>query len=111
MYIYRCRILRAVDGDTVWAEVDLGVDVRHNLSLRLEGINAPEMGAPGGPEAKAHLESLVNGKTLFLRTVKDRREKYGRYRAILLYDPGDGDHASINQMMVEAGHAQSVDYR
>jgi len=100
MYEYAATILRVVDGDTVHAEVDLGLDIRVRVTLRLAGINAPEIGTPEGIAAKAWLVDQLGSGSLVVRTVKDRREKFGRYLATLLVDGRD-----LNQAMIDAGHA------
>lgn len=114
MYEYRGDILRVIDGDTVVARVDLGCEVGITLILRLEGINAPELNTEEGKAAKAALESLLwgqpemGGKALIYQpvtiiTVKDRRERYGRYRATIFLE---GEAVSVNERMVEDGHAR-----
>lgn len=103
MYEYRALILRVVDGDTVHADVDLGFDAHQRMTLRLAGINAPEMGTPEGVAAKQWLADALLGAhagPLTIRTVKDRREKYGRYLATLYVNGVD-----LNEAMVAAGHA------
>ncbi len=101
MYEYRATITRVVDGDTVRANVDLGCDVHINLTLRLYGINAPEMSTPDGPPAKEHLIELIGTAPLTIRTIKDRKEKYGRYLATLIRDDG----VDCNTSMVADGYA------
>lgn len=82
MYEYRARAIRVLDGDTIHAELDLGLDVRIRLTLRLHGIDAPELREEGGHEARDYLNAALLGVDTFtVRTVKDRREKYGRYLA------------------------------
>lgn len=100
MYEYRMTVLRVVDGDTIHAEVDLGCDIHVDLILRLARINAPEMSTPEGPYAKTYLESLLTPGPVLLRTIKDRREKFGRYLAELFV----GD-INVNDEMVNTGHA------
>lgn len=118
MYDYMATIGRVVDGDTVWAEVDLGMDVKLRVTLRLEGIDTPEMREEGGPEAKQYLQQLIGwmegtyGPVVRLQTLKDRREKYGRYRAIL-FNVMEKDlswEKSINMRMVTDGHAVEASY-
>jgi micrococcal nuclease len=106
MYEYNAEVIRVVDGDTLWARVDLGCDVKLSMSLRLEGIDAPEMSeVPIGLEAKKHLEGLI-GDFFVLNTIKDKKEKYGRYRAIILVkDPATGLYINVNERMVRDGHA------
>lgn len=99
-----------LDGDTIRAEVDLGCDVRHNLTLRLAGINAPEMSTEDGESAKQFLLYLLEAAprdvferpVILVRTIKDRREKYGRYLAELLIDETT---KTLNELMVEQGFA------
>jgi len=104
LYEYRARVVTVVDGDTVRAEVDLGCDATLRLTIRLFGIDAPEMGTPDGIASKEHLVALVpkDGKVL-LATVKDRKEKYGRYLGTLT-DPANPS-MSINDRMIANGFA------
>lgn len=104
MYEYRAEIVRVVDGDTVHARVDLGCDVRIDLTLRLARINAPELRTAEGVAAKQALERIVAaaGGTLTLRTLRDRREKYGRYLAELVDAAGN----NVNEQLVAEGMAQ-----
>lgn len=102
----RCAIVtRVVDGDTLHLDVDLGCDTTLAMTVRLYGLNAPEMNTEAGKAAKAFVEEWVwnRGNDLFLiRTVKDKKEKYGRYLADLL--PYDGS-PSLCTALLESGHA------
>jgi micrococcal nuclease len=106
VYEYQALITKVVDGDTVHAEIDLGFNVTIAATLRLLGINTPERGQPGGSEATEWLRSKTLNVTVRCLTIKDRREKYGRYLA-KLYLPGED--ASVNEQLLAAGHA--VEYR
>lgn len=106
MYEYAATIVNVVDGDTVHARVDLGIDIDATITLRLYGINAPELTTQQGKDAKAHLISLLtqpptSGGPVTIRTVKDHKEKYGRYLATIIL--ADGSNA--NQRMVDDGYA------
>jgi endonuclease YncB( thermonuclease family) len=101
MYQYRATVVRVVDGDTVWLDVDLGFDVRRKDSFRLYGIDAPEMGTPEGVAAKAFLAGLLGQSSeVMVQTYKDRRERYGRYLASLWINDED-----LNLKMIASGHA------
>jgi len=110
MYEYAARVLKVVDGDTVHAELDLGIDVHITLKLRLAGINAPEMRTPEGPAARQHLMDLlgwphagdVGGTAVTVQTIKDTQEKYGRYLAIIRVGTRP---VSVNDQMVQDGFA------
>ena len=109
MYEYSAKIIAVVDGDTVKAEIDLGFGITRKDTLRLKGINAPELHAADkahGIQAKSFLRALVEGKTVTIRTHKDASEKYGRLLAEIFQ--GD-DSVSANQKMVAAGHAKPYD--
>lgn len=106
MYEYRARTRVIHDGDTLRADVDLGFGVWiSNMPLRLAGINAPELGNPGGREARDWLRNkLPAGSLITIRTYKDATEKYGRMLTdIWLGDPVSG--TSINQQLIAVGHA------
>jgi micrococcal nuclease len=120
VYQYRATILDVVDGDTVHALVDLGCDVTTKLTLRLAGINAPELHVNGQPnqagvDARSHLISLVapqvvtsqDPPVVTLSTIKDRREKFGRYLAFITTPSG----IHVNDQMVLDGHAVPWDGR
>lgn len=101
MYEYKATVVRVVDGDTVDVRADLGFHITQEMRLRLAGINAPEMRDPRGKDAKAALAArLPAGTEILIRTERDRREKYGRYLAVILLDNED-----INAWMVASGFA------
>src|SRR5213593_4303800 len=105
MYEYQAEVQRIVDGDTLHVRVDLGFDIRVDQILRLLGIDAPELRTASGREARDFLTSLLPiGTVVTVRTVKDRREKYGRYLATVL----QGD-VSINDTLIASGHARPYD--
>lgn len=100
MYEYRATLIRVVDADTLWLDVDLGFDVRRKDSFRLYGINAPEMSTPEGVAARDYLQGVLRDRPILLHTIKDKREKYGRYLAIIHVGTDN-----VNEMLVQAGHA------
>lgn len=117
MYEYRALVLAVVDADTLRLEVDLGLDIRHRLTVRLAGVDAPELATDAGKAAlqftrswlAAHalvpgVHATENAFELIVRTHKDKREKYGRYLA----DVFAGEHC-LNLDLVNAGHARPYD--
>lgn len=85
-YTYRARVLRVIDGDTFHAEIDLGFDTFQRHTVRLHGLDTPELPSPEGKAAKIRTEELLalaaDGEGyIVLQSIKDRREKYGRYLA------------------------------
>jgi endonuclease YncB( thermonuclease family) len=112
MYEYAARLIRVVDGDTVWVDVDLGFDAHRHIDLRLLGIQAPELNTPEGETAKTTLEHLIwsyaRDGVFLVRTVKDHHDLYGRYLAMLVGWHEDGSECDINERMVEL--ARGVDW-
>lgn len=104
MFEYRAKIEKVVDGDTVVARIDLGCRITLTQHLRLLGINTPERrDAVAWKAARDYLVALVDeAETITVRTRKDETEKYGRYLALLFRD---SETESLNQRMVDAGHA------
>lgn len=102
-YIRKAKVVKVVDGDTVYLDVDLGCDTRVKMSCRLAGLNTPELNTPAGRIAKTWMESVLPvGAECVVQTTKDRREKYGRYLATI-YHPGIT--TSINEQLVNSGMA------
>lgn len=114
MYEYQAVINRVIDGDTLDVSVDLGFSIRAMTLLRMEGINAPELHgvsaeeSQAGRASKAYLESLVGGKKVRVVTAK-AKEKYGRYLATVWLIGSGIQKSSVNQMMIDAGHARPWD--
>ena len=104
LYEYRAIVTKVYDGDTIWADIDLGFYTwKKDEHLRLLGINAPEVRGPERPQglvARDALAGRIMGKEIIIRTEKDSRGKYGRFLAWIWLD---GEN--INQWMVEQGFA------
>lgn len=105
MYEYRALVTKVVDGDTVHCRVDLGFDVGVNVTLRLAGINSPEMKTAEGVAARDALRSFIENAHVTVKTTKDRKEKFGRYLARIYSEAG----LDINEAMIAGGHA--VEYK
>jgi endonuclease YncB( thermonuclease family) len=94
------------DGDTLHAGIDLGLNVAINETIRFYGVNAPELATAAGKASLAWVQqwfttNCPNGKFV-LTTVRDAREKYGRYLGII-FAPGGIE--SLNDALVAAGQA------
>ena len=118
MYTYKASIVRVVDGDTVYVDVDLGFYLRQVMKLRLKGIDTPEIRGPERPEGlKAKqfvVETLAQCPVVVVKT--DKIGKYGRYIAELWYLPGSDDPheilaqgQSLNRVLLEKGLAEPMD--
>jgi micrococcal nuclease len=128
MYQYNAIIRKVVDGDTVEIDIDLGLSAWvHNEKIRLYGIDTPEVyGVKKGSAEweRGNLASefvkkyLVENNPTIIETIKDKKEKYGRYLALVFIqiDPGVltgltdirsiGDYYCLNDILVAKGLAK-----
>ena len=109
MYEYKATIRRVVDGDTVDVTLDLGFNIMYNSRIRLLGIDTPESRTRDLEEKKRGLaakdrvkELCPVGSSITLKTTKDGRGKFGRILGEIFVP---GAVQSINQLLVEEGHA------
>ena len=91
------RCTRIVDGDTL--------ELRGGETVRLLGIDTPELGEPYADEAKWYLYDLVAHKTLFLEFDQQLRDVYNRLLAHVYVKTEDG-WVLVNAELVRAGLAK-----
>jgi micrococcal nuclease len=107
---YVKKVTKVVDGDTIDVDIDLGFDISFTSRVRLAGIDTPESRTADkaekalGLEAKAYLKAAIDSaKSVVIKTEKmNSSEKFGR---ILGWVYLDGDTVSINDKMINDGHA------
>ena len=117
-YIYRGKLERVVDGDTIDALIDVGFDIWLKKRIRFKGIDAWESRTRDleekakGLEAKARLIELldkVSSKPGYFRIKSHGLGKYGRLLGELFILDNNGNSISINQQLIEEGHAYVYD--
>jgi micrococcal nuclease len=114
MHVYKARVIRVVDGDTLLTDVDLGFQVHKEQRLRLAGIDTPPLDSPSGAKASAYvLDRLAEVEFVVVWTVKI--DLYGRYVAHVFYQPGESDKRLValqgkylNQELVNRGLAKAL---
>jgi micrococcal nuclease len=105
MYEYKARVNRVVDGDTVILDIDLGFETWiNNQSVRIYGVDTPESRTKDLDEkargilAKEWVIKLLPvGDVVFIKTIKDKSEKFGR----ILGDIINTDDISISASLLE----------
>jgi micrococcal nuclease len=114
-FFYSAKVLNVVDGDTFDCMIDLGFSVHLKARIRLYGINTPESRTKDlkekemGLKAKAFTKDwLTRHTTVYIRTVVDKKEKYGRILAEVYSSPDTQDPytARLNTDIIQAGYAQ-----
>lgn len=112
MYEYNAKIISIYDGDTVTAEVDLGFNVTITEKFRLVRINAPEVRGEereDGLKSRDRLRELILNKNVIIKTLKDRKGKYGRYLAEI-YINQDDETTNVNDWLVTENLAEYKEY-
>lgn len=115
LYTYRALLERVIDGDTICARVDLGFRNWVTQTLRLRGIDTPEVTCTMGRKAKDFVKAtLDNTACLVVRTYK--QEKYGRFLADIFYKKNESNPQAIlkegtflNQELIDQGFARPYD--
>lgn len=114
MYEYKAKVVRVLDGDTCDVAIDVGFRIEVRQTLRLDGIDAPEMDSKDvaaradAIAARSRLTALVLGADLTVKTRPDirgddRTDSFGRrYLAVLIR----ADGMNVNDVMVAEGHAK-----
>jgi micrococcal nuclease len=112
---YGATVIGVVDGDTVDLMVDLGFSVHHKIRVRLYGINTPESRTKDlkekelGLKAKKFVEDwITNHKWVFVNTIPDKNDKYGRVLARIYSSDkiDDPKTACLNIDMIQSGNAR-----
>ncbi|MBW1809344.1 MAG: thermonuclease family protein, partial [Deltaproteobacteria bacterium] len=85
VFHYPAELLRVIDGDTITVRIDLGFKTFREETIRLRGIDTPELRTEEGKEARQFVvEALETVKGLVVRTYKT--DVYGRYVGDVFYD-------------------------
>lgn len=98
---YPCRVTAVHDGDTFDVEISIGFDLLKKDSVRLAGLDTPELVTPEGKVAREAVVKLIDSKDITLVLTLDkngnpRREKYGRLLATVLIGKD-----SLNQIIID----------
>ena len=105
MYEYKATVKRIIDGDSLILDIDLGFYMFMNeTKIRLYGLDTPEMTSEDpllrlqGVLATRYLfDNLQIGDKVIIKTVLDKREKYGRLLATVFTKEG----LNINEGLIQ----------
>jgi len=101
------QVVSIYDGDTLHIHAPVGeAGGVYDVKCRLAGINSPEIKTPEGQAAKDALSSIINETNGKVFCNFGPNEKYGR-PLVTLY--GSPTKPSINQQMIDLGHAHFYD--
>jgi len=113
-YIYRGKLERVVDGDTIDALIDVGFDIWIKKRIRYSGIDTWESRTRDlaekakGLEAKARNKELlkeISSKSGYFRLKSHGVGKYGRVLGEIFIEDSKGKQWNINETLIAEGHA------
>ena len=117
-YIYKAKLERVVDGDTVDALIDVGFDIWIKKRIRYKGIDTWEsrtkdldekkLGLAAKDRNKELLES-VSSKSGYFRLKSYGVGKYGRVLGEIFVKDIEGIEYNVNQTLIDEGHAYVYD--
>lgn len=109
LYAHHTKVLDVYDGDTCTALIDLGLGIFKKETIRLNGINCPEIKTKNikekelGGQARQFTIDRIFDKEVEIVTHKE--EKFGRYLADIYYYQ-DGEKLHLNSELIKAGLAK-----
>jgi micrococcal nuclease len=113
-YIYRAKLERVVDGDTIDALIDVGFDIWVKKRIRYMGLDTWESRTRDldekakGLAAKARNKELlekVSSKPGYFRLKSHGVGKYGRVLGEIFIEDSEGKQYNINETLKTEGHA------
>jgi len=113
-YIYRGKLERVVDGDTIDALIDVGFDIWVKKRIRYKGIDTWESRTRNLEEKKLGLAAKERNKELlenvsskpgYFRLKSFGVGKYGRVLGEIFIQDADGNQYNINEQLIKEGHA------
>ena len=117
-YIYRAKLDRVVDGDTVDALIDVGFDIWFKKRIRFMGLDTWESRTRDleekkkGKLAKERTRQLleeVSSKPGYFRIKSHGLGKYGRVLGEIFIMDKDGKQWNVNETLITEGHAYVYD--
>jgi micrococcal nuclease len=117
-YIYRAKLDRVVDGDTIDALIDVGFDIWFKKRIRFMGLDTWESRTRDleekklGKLAKERTRQLledVSSKSGYFRLKSHGLGKYGRVLGELFIMDKDGKQWNVNKTLIAEGHAYIYD--
>ena len=117
-YIYRAKLDRVVDGDTVDALIDVGFNIWFKKRIRFMGLDTWESRTRDleekklGKLAKERTRQLledVSSKSGYFRVKSHGLGKYGRVLGEIFIMDKDGKQWNVNETLIAEGHAYVYD--
>ena len=107
-WIYNARLIRGVDGDTADAWIDCGFNIQIKKSIRFKSVDTWESRTRDLEEKKLGLKAKAYTKEMLERNdghFKVKSHGVGKYGRLLGEIFIEGEDKSLNDLLIENGHA------
>ena len=117
-YIYRAKLDRVVDGDTIDALIDVGFDIWFKKRIRFKGLDTCESRTRNLEEKKKGLAAKARTKELlekvsikpgYFRLKSYGLGKYGRVLGEIFILDKNKNTICVNNQLISEGHAYIYD--
>jgi len=91
------NVVRIIDGDTIVVQ-NISLEIKNDIKIRLNGIDAPEINQEYGEESKKYLENNIYNKNVKIEWLE--KDKYERILGDIFYN-----NNWINLEIIKSGNA------
>ena len=105
LYTYEARVLRVIDGDTLWLLIRLCGNDWRKEKLRLRGIDCPELGTPAGEAAKRYVQAQLQ-RAARIQITTTKPDQWDRYLSDVFLTTATGEEVFLNNRLLATGHAR-----
>lgn len=102
-YVYRATVDRVIDGDTYVLDVDLGFKVHAKITVRLRGVNCPELSTDEGKTAASWVADEIVGQQLLIQSYKDQ-QSFARWVCDVYLTMPSGAITALADGIISSGH-------
>lgn len=93
-------VKRVIDGDSIAVQLDLGWKIYYNTTIRVAGMDAPELNTDQGKLAREYVTGLLPAGTI-VTVVSHSLDKYGRVLGAVLLPDG----TNLTELLISQGFA------
>jgi len=108
-FVYKAYVEKVYDGDTITCTIDCGFGITiKKQKIRLLNIDCPEVRGSEkekGIIVRDKLREKILNKNIIIKTMKDKKGKYGRYLGTIYLD-----NININTWLIENNLAKPYIY-
>ena len=109
LFTYVATVRQVIDGDTLVVTLLFAPGWRHELKLRLRGLDCPEISTAAGRAAKKFVDGLLKAGDEAIVSTR-RPDKYDRYLAdVFVGEPGAENEVFLNNALLAGGYAVRYD--